>query len=380
MKYLYNVVAAGLLSLTGLISQAQCTLNYLLNASFEAPVQSNNNGNNFPAGVSFNNWTITNVSPATPNPWNIVRVNGGGYTGGPNTAQQGLQYVDVNSAAGNVEQTFNLGCPATINFSGYFSSREASGYTNWTAQINILDASNAVVASSSTRTFTVADADGGTDAIWYQLSGTASLPAGVYTFSAVLGNFGNFDNAFLCAAPGCLLPTKLSYFGAEISNCVTKLKWIAESETDFNKYVVEYSRNGVDFSEAGFINAAQQGLPKTYFFQHTPPEGKSFYRLKLLDIDGRVNYSKTIAINSSCNNSSVLIYPNPVTDFLNINIAVVSSSGKMKAVLYNTQGQLLFNKPLASGTNVIDMRSIPSGIYSLQVIENDKISLYKIIK
>jgi hypothetical protein len=360
---------------------AQCTQNYLVNPSFESPAQANNNGNNFPPGITFNGWTMTNVVPANANPWNVIRVDGSGYGDGPNNAQNGLQYVDVSVAAGNIDQVFNLGCNATLTFSGYFSARGGPGFVSWTAQIDILNSSNTVVATSATRLFTSADQDKvNPDAVWYQLSGSVSLPAGTYKYRVVLGDFGNFDNAFLCADPGCLLPVKLKSFDAVINNCIATLKWSAESETNFDKYVVEYSSNGIDFTAIGSVNAASQAAYPEYSFLHQPPAGKVFYRLKMADIDNKISYSKTVALNVSCNKNTLLIYPNPVTDFLNISINTISGGSRSLASLYSTDGKLLFSSQLVNGTNTIDMRKATSGVYCLVVITDNEINTFKIIR
>lgn len=235
-----------------------------------------------------------------------------------------------------------------------------------------------VVATSTTRNFTVADADNNPgDAQWFQLSGSAVLPAGAYTFKAVLGNYGNFDNAFLCASPGCLLPVKLTSFDAEINNCTTTLNWKAESETNFSKYIVEYSPTGTGFATVGIINAVSQGSAREYSFQHIPAAGKAIYRLKMVDIDGKIEYSKIVALQLNCNKSTVLVYPNPVIDFLNVNI---NNVGNRKAIasIYNTSGQLVFTKELVNGTNSINMKIMPSGIYNLVVLNGDEITNYKI--
>jgi Secretion system C-terminal sorting domain len=378
-NYFRKLCCLPLLGIAFYSVSAQCTFNYLVNPGFETPAQSNNNGNNFPAGSTFNGWTITNIVPANPNPWNVVRVNGSGYGGGPDFAQEGLQYVDVTNAAGNVEQTFTIGCAANITFSGYFSSREAGGYINWTAQINILNSSNAVVATSATRNFTVGDADGTIDAVWFLLSGTASLPAGTYKYSAVVGNYGNFDNAFLCASPGCLLPVKLKSFDAKINDCTVNLNWVAEAEADFKQYVVEYSRNGFDFITAGFVSPLSANVPaKSYSFKHSPAAGTIFYRLRMVDIDGRFSYSKVVAVTSVCNKIIITAYPNPVTDKLTVNILNIPAQEIPSAALYDMTGRLIFKKQFASGSNTVDMQAMLPGVYKLVLTTENEVNIISV--
>ncbi|MBL7723299.1 MAG: T9SS type A sorting domain-containing protein [Chitinophagaceae bacterium] len=372
MKKIYS--KASLLTVITLLAvslnvRSQCTLNYLLNSSFENPVAPGL-GNNFFGSIP--DWTIAGGFTA-----NIVQVNGTNYLGGPNTAATGIQYLDILGAT-TITQTFDLGCTADITFRGDFSARE--GGTTWTASIDILNSLNVVVATSTTRTFTPPDADvdvpPGPDAVWYTLSGTATaLPAGTYTYRINLDEDGNFDNAFLCADPGCLLPVKLKAFDVKLNDCVANLKWTAETETNFDKYIVEYSQNGTDYIAIGTVNSSGS---RQYSFTHIPATGKAFYRLKMADIDGNFSYSKISVLNISCGKSTALVYPNPVNDVLNVNISKSSASNVVTASLYDAAGRLMVRRQLANGTNSIDMRAMASGLYNLVLIQDGEVTTYKI--
>ena len=151
---------------------ALAPISYLTNGSFETPAQSSF-GNNLVGTSTYGGWTSSSGN------FNIIKTNGSTYTGGPNNAKSGSQYVDILGAS-TISQAFTLGSTTNISFGGSFSSREASNYVNFTARIDIINSSNVVVATSTTRNFTSADA--GEDQIWYTLSGNATLPAGTYRY------------------------------------------------------------------------------------------------------------------------------------------------------------------------------------------------------
>jgi hypothetical protein len=202
------------------------------------------------------------------------------------------------------------------------------------------------------------------------------LPAGNYKFSAVVGNFGNFDNAFLCVTPDCIvLPVKLKTFEARLSNCNTTLNWTAENETDFDKYIVEYSQNGIDFNEAGSVAGTGS---KEYSYFHKPSFGKAFYRLRMVDIDGKGTFSKIVVLNVNCNKNTLLVYPNPVTDFLNISINRFTTGTPATASLYDATGRIVLIKQLSNGSNSIDMQKMSTGIYSLVVFDGVQQTNYTI--
>jgi hypothetical protein len=168
-----------------------CT-NLLTDGSFESPVQTNL-GNNLTGLATFGLWSMDATGT-----FNIIKTNGSVYTGGPDNAQNGNQYVDVTNAADYFQQQVTVTSTATVTFGGYFASREQSGaYVNWTGSIDILNSAGTVVATSTTKTFV--NADGAEEQVWYYLSGTATLPAGNYFYRVYLGDAGNFDNATFTA-------------------------------------------------------------------------------------------------------------------------------------------------------------------------------------
>lgn len=168
-----------------------------MNPSFETPVQMNI-GDNLPGTDTITGWTMTGSR------FNIIKTNGSPYSGGPDKAQHGIQYVDIAAAAGTLYQDFIITGDTAVRvcFIGYFSSREQNSYVNWTASIDIIDLSTKLVVSTAkTRNFTIADGASPAQENWYELYGNASLPPGNYRYQANMGKYGNFDNALVVV--GC---------------------------------------------------------------------------------------------------------------------------------------------------------------------------------
>jgi hypothetical protein len=174
------------------------------------------------------------------------------------------------------------------------------------------------------------------------------------------------------------LPVKLSSFTARANNCTVNLNWTADIETDFSNYEVQYSSDGKDFTTIASL--PPQATSRNYsFLQNNPPQGKAFYRLRMVDIDGKSEFSKTIAMKLDCGNRQVFVYPNPVTDVLNINISN-SQDNSTRAKLFDANGRLIYSNNMVSGTNTINMANLPKGIYLLQLINTTEVQNLKIIK
>lgn len=187
----------------------------------------------------------------------------------------------------------------------------------------------------------------------------------------------------LTSASCIVLPVKLNSFTAKVSSCNVDLDWTATSETNFKNYEIQYSVNGSNFETIETIPAALQyssSSNQKYSYHHTSPQqGKAYYRLKMVDIDGKFEYSKIIALKLDCNKRLITIYPNPVTDVLNVNITN-GSNNKTIASLFDNNGKLVYSGNMISGTNTINMANFGKGIYLLKLRSDVETQNIKIIK
>jgi hypothetical protein len=206
---------------------------------------------------------------------------------------------------------------------------------------------------------------------------------GVFYYQAITTGFtigtpqlGGVDltNAANCFAT--VLPVNLSLFDARANSCSVDLSWTAETETNFSDYEVQYSTNGSSFQTIGTVAASKS---RNYSYEHAnPAQGKIYYRLKMVDLDGSFEYSKVIALNLNCNRAEVVVYPNPVTDKVNINIT--NAQSETIAHLFDNTGKLVFTGTMTNGTNSINMSKFTSGMYLLVLKNNFETQNLKIIK
>jgi hypothetical protein len=349
-------------------ASAQCGTNLLSNPGFESPIQTNI-GNNLTGSFTFSGgWTMTG------GPFNIVRTNGSNYNGGPNNAQDGTQYADVTAADGTLYQDFTIGNPSTpIAFGGYFSSREQSGYVNWTASIEVLSLpSLSVVASSNTRAFTSADGASSAQEVWHFISGSATLGAGNYRFRVRLANYGNFDAAFVFQ--NCVLPIRLGFFGGNYADNSVLLNWRTDYHSNFSHFVVERSLNGIIFDPLHEVYLTNSNK---YHFRDTDVNSAStfYYRLKMIDKDGSFSYSKVIRIQTEVIRS-ITVARNPVKD----NLIVNGIPRKGTLLLYDHAGRIVIQKAVLDQSISVDVSFLKSGVYYLQFSGSGYLENRKIIK
>ncbi|MBT3202451.1 MAG: PEP-CTERM sorting domain-containing protein [Phycisphaerales bacterium] len=164
----------------------------LVNGSFEDPVAANTNSNNI--GTVPTGWSRTGPSGK----WNLVRVDGGGYGGGPNDAQHGNQYVDIDGEY-ELFQNFTLTEASDLEFGAWFSNREANT-DDTPSTVGIYNAAGDTLLSSVAAVNLFGQPKPSTS--WTQGSQTFNNVApGTYQFRIDLNNFNNVDSAFLNATP-----------------------------------------------------------------------------------------------------------------------------------------------------------------------------------
>ena len=105
------------------------------------------------------------------------------------------------------------------------------------------------------------------------------------------------------------LPVRLISFTALKNSRSVEIGWSTADEINISHYEVERSANASDFVNLQSVTSKNLAQQTTYF--HTdknPLPGKSFYRLKTVERNGVVNYSKIISVQFDSRNI-ITLYP-----------------------------------------------------------------------
>lgn len=175
------------------------------------------------------------------------------------------------------------------------------------------------------------------------------------------------------------LPVRLVNFTAIQMAKQVQLQWVATNEINFSYYDVEHSINGKDFISIGKVQASNMvSVNKTYQLMHTNPVvGKNYYRLKMVDDNGRFLYStiKTVLFGAS---AAMQVYPNPFFGKLKISVAKQENTPSTVRI-YNSTGQQVAIKTF-TGSTEIDGTSLAAGNYVVQVNDGSQTQSFKVHK
>lgn len=177
--------------------------------------------------------------------------------------------------------------------------------------------------------------------------------------------------------PG-VLPVKLNNFSAQSNGCKVKLNWQSQFEQNLSKYLVEESLDGRTFIPIGTVNSSNETWGSNYSFETLPTAEKTFYRLKMMDWDGRYAYSNITSSHTSCRQKEFLIYPNPVKDLLHIE-KNIPGNYSIQYAIYNALGNEINKGTIKGETGNVSFSNLPGGVYILRITQNGNSRQYKII-
>ena len=144
------------------------------------------------------------------------------------------------------------------------------------------------------------------------------------------------------------------------------LNWTTLDETNFSKFEVEKSVDGKNFSLFKTIFGKNTKTINFYSLQdQNLSSGSTYYRLKMIDNDGTFIYSNIKAVNNK--SFTYNIYPNPVSDILNLQFPTIKSSGII--VISDISGKVINKIDLGKGISnfEINVNSFKSNSYIVQI-------------
>jgi hypothetical protein len=215
--------------------------------------------------------------------------------------------------------------------------------------------------------------------------GNTSLFIDDITYTSSYNYTGSYDcKAVPITAP---LPVKLISFTGTMNNNNVQLSWSADDNETGNYFEVEKSGGDNKFKTIALISTTKNVGRENYTYNDVTTDGQySNYRLKIVNKDNSVTYSKIIAFKAKGteNATSLALLQNPITSSLSFTYAA-PVNGLYTATLYTTTGvkvlskQILFQKGINT-TQITINTNLASGTYILEVASSTGRSTIKVAK
>ena len=367
---IYPATANDLVALTA-FSGTQCGLSYGL-----AELVFRNNGinaaTNFPIKYSVNGGApVVETYTATVNPGDTVSyVFNTPIAATPNTSYYITAYADIASdgyPADDTAKTNFAGTPYSITYTTSFEATPATDRSGWVSYD--ADGSGSAWATNDTQ----GPRTGTSDALSFDAPSTTvsdnwlfspclSMTAGdiyqvkyfkkLYKWSATSTNTNSGNLAVFLADSAAT---------SHVTMTITPSYSLAVS-TAYSLITTTFTAPAT-----GNMNVA---------FEATGNVGNdTSYTIVFLD-DVTITKIGNVGIKTLVNNADLSMYPNPTTGVLNI----TTTANTATVEIYNVMGQNVATKTIANGTSTIDISNLSNGVYSVQVTQNNTVTVGKIIK
>lgn len=184
--------------------------------------------------------------------------------------------------------------------------------------------------------------------------------------------------SFFLGNPNSTLPVNLLTFKGSYQDAGNVLlQWQTTNEENAREFEIQRGVDGTNFAAIGAVAARGNGIDKTdYSYRDNniiDQAGNTlYYRLRMVDNDGRFKYSNIITVNIPFEPGRVKVMPNPVVGTSPVKAYITSSvSTRVKWSLVDNSGRAVVESSMnvRPGSNTLDINAsgLNAGIYYLVV-------------
>lgn len=161
-------------------------------------------------------------------------------------------------------------------------------------------------------------------------------------------------------------------FSAKPNDGAVDLTWTTASERYNSHFDIQRSANGRDWTNIGTVkgNGTTASKNSYKFTDDAPLSHINYYRLKQVDFDDKFDYSAIVSVNMRTGGKGFMVYPNPVSDKLNLVSSSLDTEGSVQ--IFDMKGSLVRTLPI--GNNQLDVFDLPIGLYQLRLINRNGVT------
>lgn len=171
-------------------------------------------------------------------------------------------------------------------------------------------------------------------------------------------------------APGVVLPVTGLNLVVGLNENKVAINWTTITEINTNYFYVERSTDGSNYKTIGTVQAAGYSNSEKHYnsVDQLLESGTYYYRIKIIDRDGKISYSVIRSITYKQKADEVVIGPNPFTSHFTIR-----NAKQVKQVdLYDMSGRLIITRSSnGQSTLSISTNNLSSGVYTLKISKTD---------
>jgi Secretion system C-terminal sorting domain len=190
-------------------------------------------------------------------------------------------------------------------------------------------------------------------------------------------------------------PLSVSFldFKAQASENTIKLDWSTANETQNSHFIVERSRDGKNFDAVGQVkgNGTSTQTTQYTFIDLERLNTGAYYRLRQVDLDGKMALSKVISVRNDFRKNNVKVYPTLVNDLVTIEL---NTSENVEIEIRDIVGRIVLSQKVKNTelshpnafntegvkTYTFNMSDTAKGMYFIAIKSLDNNEIVKIQK
>lgn len=162
------------------------------------------------------------------------------------------------------------------------------------------------------------------------------------------------------------LPIKLTSFtGKSLINGAVKFSWTTSEEKNFSHFELEESIDGKSFGKIARVESKKQATGG--YYEHTTVRSGNYFRLKSVDLDGTSEYSKVIYIATKTGAGELVVFPNPTTDKITVQLHTVAANNRL--VVVSSTGKIVKNLTFKGSDITLSVADLAKGVYYARVVD-----------
>ncbi|MEP7144853.1 MAG: T9SS type A sorting domain-containing protein [Ferruginibacter sp.] len=175
------------------------------------------------------------------------------------------------------------------------------------------------------------------------------------------------------------LAVTFTSFTAKIDRQQVLINWKTAIEINNKGFDIQRSPDGSYWNSIGFVNSnLNPAAEKSYQFSDLKPlPGKSFYRLRQVDLNDKYLYSKVVSVNF-LKSGFYSLSGNPGNNIYKVNIEATTE--KIELSVLDAGGKTVMKKMTGLGVQILDLNKFPPGIYLLRIIKGTDMITEKLVK
>jgi hypothetical protein len=192
------------------------------------------------------------------------------------------------------------------------------------------------------------------------------------SYLLVADGIQNTKAIFNVVFAGSVLPELSTDLSGEVVGTVNHLSWTTNPDFGVTTMILERSADNVEYTQLEEIPDDQH--EEGEYSDESPLPGINYYRLRVENGSGIIQYSKTITLNVEEQGFSLKTYPNPASSWLYLEI-VTEDPGEYGVTLHNAFGQKVLQKQFnVSGRKHVEplyVAGLREGMYFITALGKD---------